>query len=66
MNNEVTEKPDHKSFTFRCIPPELHKKWKIFSGLKDKSMEEVGLIAIDTYINNAFREQQKEEAASRG
>lgn len=58
--NEVTETKEKnggdttKAFTFRFVPAELHKQWKILASIQDMTMEDFGLHAIRTYILEKF------------
>lgn len=45
-----------KTYTFRSIPPDLHRAWKTVASLKSISMEDFALIAIDAYIKQLAKE----------
>jgi hypothetical protein len=47
---------ERKSFTFRNIPPDLHKSWKICAALSGLNMEEFGLKGIQEKIEKISRE----------
>lgn len=49
-----------KSFTFRNIPPSLHRAWKTYAAIMVVSMEEYALIAIQNAITDATAGTKKE------
>lgn len=46
----ATSPPDVKTYTFRAIPPDLHKWWKTIASAEGKTMEEIAFIALRQYI----------------
>jgi len=47
-----------RTYTFRNIPPNLHRAWKMCSFAASMTMEEFALIAIQEHIKKFKVEQQ--------
>ena len=55
-------KAKKKTYTLRDIPPDLHKRWKVFASIREVTMEEILYDALKQYIDEglAQRESQHE------
>jgi hypothetical protein len=57
-NNAKTEKDEElKIFTIRCIPPDVHRKWKTVSFLEAITMEQFAVEAIQEKLIKYFTEK---------
>jgi hypothetical protein len=57
-NNAKTEKDeDLKIFTIRCIPPDIHRKWKTVCFLEAVTMEQFAVEAIQEKLFKYFTEK---------